>query len=296
MRTTTLIALITLGFSGPVHAEKMTVWQTIKQVRRQMQLYRGDKRERARDKRAVGRSTFDKRLSVGDNLRALATTPGIRLSETSVGRGDKARKIPVVEIELAGKHSTKAIRAVRARVGEQTTEFNYKIPNEKNRLGHVAVQPRGGALYDMTGTRGVHELPWLAKTALKLFTGRSDISTARKRNARRFFESRDDQASGDIYAGMLFGASAAEAATHRAIYDKRRGEVKEFSTGGRDPAKGIYSCAFFLTHEVGFLNERGIDASVSAKGTAAAAFNSDKLEGLVVYRMPNAPKGLPKIP
>jgi len=273
--------MILFGLTGPAHADKLSVWQTLKHVKKQLQIYRGDRAERLFDRFAVGRTTFDKRLSVADNLRALGHEPGMRLSKTTINHRD----IPVLEIELGGKHSTNAIRKL------------HKKPTQANPYGHVAVRPGVGGIYDMTGTRGLYELPWLARAALKLVHGGDgNVSTARKRNPRRFLESRKDQKSTDIYVGMLFAASAEESSALQALYNTRRNEVTEFSVSGGDADKGVYSCAQFLTHQAPFLNQRGINRTVSAKGMAGDGFRSVALEGMVVYRMPQAPEGTPSVP
>lgn len=271
----------------PKTGEKKTVGlrQAWHAAREELQVYRGSGLERLSDRMTVGKSDFDPKLPVRDNLKKLVEKHDIPHYYAKVN----GRDVLHVVVDLAaGKKTKQNLRQVLRRIGDQTIELNYKVASEKNRWGHVAVRVGGGALYDLTGTQGVAQLPPLAEKALKLVRGSGNLKFARRRSLRRFMESRRDSphASASVYQGMLFSATPEEIKTTKAVYERRLGEVKEFNVNGGDGKKGIFSCAQFLTEEVPFLNQRGINRNIGAKSTASAARSSDKLEAVLVYKMP----------
>ncbi len=254
-------------------------------VREELQVYRGPMLERWSDRLAIGRSTFNKKHTVGQNLKSLVEAQNIPHYTAKINGKDVLH----VVVDLAkGKQTKKTLRAVYGRVGAQTIELNYKQATKKNVYGHVAVRVGQGAVYDLTGTRGVATLPKFMETALKTLRGSSNLSFARRRNLRRFMEGRkaSPHASASVYFGMLYGASPKEVKETAKTYNKRLKEIKEFSVSGGDGAKGVYSCAQFLTEGVAFLNQRGVNSTVGAKSAASSGRGSDKLEAVLVYKMP----------
>ena len=255
-----------------------------RKARQEMQVYRGDRLERWSNRLAVGRSDFSAKLSVKANLEKLAKDRRLPHYYADVG----GRQVLHVVVDLAkGKQTKQALRSVMRRVGKQTIELNYKQASPKNRYGHVAVRVGDNALYDLIGTHSGARLPWLLEKAVKLLRGHGNLSFARKRNLRRFMESRKGDSS-SIYFGMLFSASPAELKQTRKLYNKRLKQVKEFSINGGDASKGVFSCAQFLTEGLPFLNDRGVASNIGAKGVAKDARDSSQLEAVVVYRMPGA--------
>jgi len=255
----------------------------IRSVREELHVYRGDRIERWSNRLALGRSDFNRKLSVAKNLEALVSQHKLPHYYASVN----GRQVLHVVVDLAhGRQTKKTLRRVLKRIGADTIELNFKAPTQKNRWGHVAVRVGSGATFDLTGTRGVARLPRLAERLLKLVRGKSSLSFARRRNLRRFMEGRRESNSASVYFGMLFQATPQEIAQTARTYRQRQGEIKEFSVSGGDAAQGVYSCAQFLTEAVPFLNQRGIGRNVGAKSTAAAARRSDKLQAVVVYKMP----------
>jgi len=276
-----------------VGAPRLTLGETIARARDEFQLYRGHRLERFSDYFVVGRSRFDAKLAVSDNLKRVVEDEKLPHYYAEIG----GREVLHVVIDLArGKETTRAVRAVMGRVGQQTIELNYKAATEKNRYGHVAVRLGGGALFDLTGTRGLAELPPVAAKILDTVRGSSDLSLARRRSLRRFMESRKDGGDGAGFFGMLYAASPEQIEGTEAIYRKRQSEMTAFSVGGGDGSKGVFSCAQFLTEDVPFFNERGIGRSIGAKSTASAGRASAALEAVIVYKMPSALAEQPAFP
>jgi hypothetical protein len=72
-------------------------------------------------------------------------------------------------------------------------------------------------------------------------------------------------------------------------YERRLGEVKEFSFAGGDPDRGVFSCAQFLTHEVPFFQRRGVAATSAARSAATGAARSPQLAAVIVYKTARTP-------
>lgn len=271
---------------GAGDAHRLSIRETWGKVREELQVYRGDRLERLSDFFTVGRSRFDAKLSVADNLKALVEKQQLPHYYADIS----GRQVLHVVIDLAqGKQTASAVRAVLRQVGKQTIELNYKAASAKNPYGHVAVRAGGGALFDLTGTKGMASLPEPLAKLLSKVRGSSDLSFARRRSLRRFMESRQDtpDASASVFYGMLFAATPEQIKQTEQIYRKRQGEMKEFCVSGGDASKGVYSCAQYLTEAVPFLNERGIGRNIGAKSTASAARGAAGLEAVVVYKMPS---------
>jgi hypothetical protein len=267
-------------------SHRLSIRDTWNKVREELQVYRGDKLEGLSDFFAVGRSSFDRGRSVADNLKSLVEQKKLPHYYAEIN----GRQVLHVVVDLAqGKQTAQTLRTVLRQVGQETIELNYKASNAKNPYGHVAIRVGGGATYDLTGTRGVASLPKTLSRLLEKVRGSSDLSFARRRSLRRFMESRRDvpEASASIYYGMLFGATPDQIKQTEQIYRKRQNEIKEFCVSGGDAAKGVYSCAQFLTESIPFLNDRGIGRNIGAKSTASAARASTSLEAVVVYKMPS---------
>jgi len=289
-RVKAAIAKLKSRFVRPKKANssnRLGLRESLRRAREELQLYRGRKLERWSDRLAYGKSDFDPQRSVADNLSALAEQEGIPTFTRTIN----GRKVLHLVVDLGeGKKSKKAIRRVFKRVADSTVEVNFKAPGGKNTAGHVAIRVGNGATYDLTGTEGVVQLPGVVERPLRFITGRNGIVMPRKRSLRRFFESRKDRVgSPPVFYGMLFQASAGELQKLEQSYEQRLGQVKEFSFGGGDPEKGVFSCAQFLTHDTPFLAERGIRPTVSAMGMAHAAATSPALAAVVVYKMPSTP-------
>ncbi len=252
-------------------------------LRNEFQLYRGRRLERLSDRRAYGRSDFDRRRSVADNLTALAHETGLPTFTRSIG----GRDVLHIVVDLGqGKHSTRAIRRVFRRVAADTIEMNFKSPGGSNTAGHVAVRVGAGATYDMTP--GV-SLPDPVMRSLRWLSRRDSITMARKRSLRRFLEARRDVGTPAVYYGMLFAASPDEVKGLERTYERRLGEVRSFSYAGGDPQEGEFSCAQFLTHEVPFFQQRGVAATSGARSAAAGAAHSPQLAAVIVYKTARTP-------
>ena len=266
-------------------SNRLGMREALQRAREELQLYRGRKLERWSDRLAYGRSDFDPQRSVGDNLASLAADAGIETFTKKIG----GRPVLHLVVDLGqGKKSTRAIRRIFKRVADSTIEVNFKAPGGRNTAGHVAVRVGDGATYDLTGTEGVHQLPTMVERPLRFITGRNGIVMPRKRSLRRFFETRKDRVGAPpVFYGMLFQASAGELKAVETAYEQRLGQVKEFSFGGGNPEKGVFSCAQFLTHDTPFLSERGIRPTVSAMGMARSAATSPSLAAVIVYKMPS---------
>ncbi len=281
-----LVALFVLCALSVAQAAPKTSWgQIVRKVRRELQVYRGRPLERISDRWAAGRSTFDPKASVAKNLEKLVAQKKLQSYVATLG----GRKVLHVVVDLAkGKQSAQALRAIHARVAGQTIELNYKAASPTNTTGHVAVRVGSGALYDLTGTRGAVEMPPLLTKVLTFLRGRSDLSFARRRNLRRFMESRKDRKDTHqgLYYGLLFAATPQEQQTTRAVYEGRLKSLAGFAIGGGDSAKGIYSCAQFLSEKVPFFNERGVQRTIGARSMVSSCKSSQKLEAVIVYRMP----------
>lgn len=268
------------------HGDRIGLRQAFQQARQEFQVYRGDRLERWTNRLAVGRSDFNKKLSVKGNLESLVKEKNLPHYYAEVG----GKQVLHVVVDLAqGKKTKAALRSVMRRVGDQTIELNYKAATPKNTYGHVAVRAGNGALYDLTGTQGVAKLPKLLERLVQTLRGTTNLSFARKRSLRRFMESRTDSphATASVYYGMLFAAAPEQVKGTQGVYNERLKNIKEFSVGGGDAAKGVFSCAQFLTEGVPFLNERGIGRNIGARSTASAAHTSSQLEAVVVYKMPS---------
>ena len=287
-RVKSALARIKARFTRPKTAsssKRLGLRESLTRAREELQLYRGRKLERWSDRLAYGKSDFDPKRSVGDNLSALAEQEGIPTFTRTIN----GRKVLHLVVDLGqGKKSKQAIRRIFKRIADNTVEVNFKAPGGKNTAGHVAIRVGDGATYDLTGTEGVVELPGVVERPLRFITGRKGIVMPRKRSLRRFFESRKDRVGTPaVFYGMLFQASAGDLKQLEQSYEQRLGQVKEFSFGGGDPDKGVFSCAQFLTHDTPFLAERGIRPTVSAMGMAHAAATSPALAAVVVYKMPS---------
>ncbi len=276
-------ALLPTGNAG---GHRLSLGEALGRARAELQIYRGEHLERLSDLLTVGRSRFDPSLSVADNVKRAAEEAHL----TSYLADLDGRQVLHVVVPLASGASTaRAVRALQRQVGEQTIELNYKAASSTNPYGHVAVRTGGGALFDLTGTRGVAELPPLLGALLGALQGSPDLSLARRRSLRRFMESRQaSDASSSVFHGLLFAATPAEIEQTEDLYRRRQGQVKAFAVGGGEASKGVFSCAQFLTEGVPFLNQRGIGASVSARATASAARRSPQLEAVLVYQPPGA--------
>lgn len=264
---------------------RLGIRETLRAARKELHVYRGRTLERMGDFLTLRRSTFDKTKSVAQNLEAVVQKKGIPHYYKEIN----GRKVLHVVVDLGqGKTSKKAVREVFRRIGRESIELNYKAPTKKNTYGHVAVRVGLGATYDLTGTRGVAQLPRPLERAIQAISGKSDLTFARKRNLRRFMESRKEkpQSEGDLYYGLIFGANTEGLHETRALYEKRLGEITSFSVSGGDSTKGVYSCAQFLSEGVPFFNDKGITKTASAKGMVRNAVASDKLEAVVVYKTP----------
>lgn len=260
----------------------------LRTAKENFQVYKGDKLEKWANRIKVGRSTFDKKLTVKKNLVEMVNTQKMDHYYANVD----GRDVLHIVVDLGqGKATQESVRNVLRRVGNETVELNYKAATEKNPYGHVAVRVGNGALYDLTGTRGVSSLPKFMERTLTFIRGKKDLTFARKRNMRRFMESRKDSphASANVYYGMLFAASPKEVKETQNLYNQRLKQATNFNVNGGDASKGEYSCAQFLTENVPFFNSRGVGASVGAKSTTSAAKKSLQLEAVVVYKMPSVP-------
>lgn len=256
------------------------VWRTAKE---NFQIYRGDKMERWANRIKVGRSDFKKQHSVKQNLADLVKSKGMEHYYAQV----EGRDVLHIVVDLGKGAATKdSVRSILRRVGNETVELNYKAATEKNVYGHVAVRVGNGALYDLTGTQGVANLPKFMERTLHFIRGTTNLTFARKRNMRRFMETRSDSAdaSAGVYYGMLFAASPKEVAQTQALYNQRIKQATNFNVNGGDGAKGEFSCAQFLTENVPFFNDRGVGANIGAKSTTSAAQKSLQLEAVVVYK------------
>jgi hypothetical protein len=274
-----------LGGQPGATSEKLRVRDVWHKVREEFQLYRGDRLERLADRLAIGRTDFDPKRSVAENLKALVDEKQLPHYYAEVG----GKQVLHVVIDLAqGGRTKQALRGVLRRVGAQTIELNYKASNEKNRYGHVAVRVGAGATFDLTGSRGVAELPQPIAKLLGALRGQSDFSFARRRNLRRFMETRRDgpDVSAGLFYGMLLAASPAEVKATETIYKERQRTMTGFSVSGGDAAKGVWSCAQFLTEGVPYLNQAGIAGTVGARSAASAARRSPALEAVLVYKTP----------
>lgn len=288
--TQILVGLCLLGSLSLADAAPQTWRQVFRKVRRELQIYRGKTLERLSDRWAAGRSTFDPKAGgVANNLAKLVADKKLPSYMAKIG----GREVLHVVVDLGkGKRSAQALRAIHARVANQTIELNYKASSPSNRAGHVAVRVGGGALYDLTGTRGVAQLPPLLTKALSFLRGRSggstDLTFARRRNLRRFMESRKDSkdAHKGLYYGLLFAATPKEQKATGAVYEGRLRSLTGFAMGGGSAEKGVYSCAQFLSEKVPFFNDRGVQRTIGARSMASSCKTSDKLEAVIVYRMP----------
>ena len=263
---------------------RLSIREAWSAVREELQVYRGDRLERLSNFFTVGPSRFDAERSVAENLKAVVDKEKLPHYYADIN----GRQVLHVVIDLAqGKQTRKALRSVLRRVGKQTIELNYKSPTAKNPYGHVAVRTGGGALFDLTGTKGMAELPPSLSKILSTIRGSSDLSFARRRSLRRFMESRSEADSASVYFGMLYAATPEQIQQTEQIYRQRQGEMKEFCVSGGDASKGVYSCAQYLTENVPFLNERGIGRNIGAKSMAGAGRGASALEAVVVYKMPS---------
>ena len=271
--------------TGEAKSGRISWRETLAKAREEFQVYRGDRMERWANRVKVGRSDFNTKQTVKENLGELVKKEGIEHYYAKVDGKDTLH----VVVDLAkGKGTRDPLRSVLRRVGNETIELNYKQATKKNVYGHVAVRVGDGALYDLTGSRGVAQLPKFMEKTLQAIRGTNSLTFARKRSLRRFMESRKDSphASASVYFGMLFAANPKEVKQTQKIYNKRIGQVKDFNVSGGDASKGVYSCAQFLTEDVPFFNKRGVDKNIGAKGTASAARKSPELQAVVVYKMP----------
>jgi hypothetical protein len=263
--------------------------ETIAKAREEFQVYRGDRVERWANRIKVGRSDFNTKQTVTQNLDALVKKEGLDHYYADVN----GKSTLHVVVDLAKGSTTRdPLRKVMRRVGNETIELNYNQATKKNVYGHVAVRVGDGALYDLTGSRGVAQLPKFMEKTLQAIRGTNSLTFARKRSLRRFMESRKDSphASASVYFGMLFAATPKEVKQTQKLYNKRIRQVKDFNVSGGDASKGIYSCAQFLTEGVPFFNKRGVDKNIGAKSTASAARQSPELQAVVVYKMPTVSK------
>jgi hypothetical protein len=256
-------------------SNRLGIRESLRRAREELQLYRGRKLERWSDRLAYGKSDFNAGRSVGDNLAELAADAGIPTYTKTIN----GRPVLHLVVDLGqGKKSTKAIRRIFKRVADSTVEVNFKAPGGTNTAGHVAIRVGDGVV----------QLPGVVERPLRFITGRNGIVMPRKRSLRRFFESRKDRVGAPpVFYGMLFQASAGDIKSMEKAYEQRLGQVKQFSFGGGDPEKGVFSCAQFLTHDTPFLAERGIRPTVSAMGMARSAATSPALAAVIVYKMPS---------
>ena len=292
IRASGLVLLLAVGSSAqaaPPEHKALSIRETWAKVREEFQLYRGPRLERWSNRLAVGRSDFDAQKPVSENLKALVAEKNLPHYYADVN----GRQVLHIVVDLAkGRETKDALRSVLRRVGDQTIELNYKAASDKNRYGHVAVRVGGWATYDLTGTLGVSELPKPLAKLLSALRGQSDLSFARKRNLRRFMESRREGAglSAGLFYGMLFAATPEQQAATEKVYAERQRTMTGFNVGGGDACKGVFSCAQFLTEDVPFLNQRGVGKTVGARSAAASAHGSSSLEAVLVYRTPSVPE------
>jgi hypothetical protein len=280
-----LVALSATATAGAGDRRRVSVTEVWQKLRDEFQLYRGRALERWSDRLAVGHSSFDPGLTVKKNLEALVKEHQLPHYYADI----RGKQVLHVIVDLAqGEKTASSLRQAFRRVGSDTIELNYKAATPKSPYGHVAVRVGDGATYDLTGTRGTAELPQPLRLALAFVRGSEDLSFGRKRNLRRFMETRraGPDISPSLFYGLLFRADAKELADTAARYESRLKQVTEFSVVGGDADRGVYSCAQFLTHAVPFFNQRGVPAAVSAKGITRAALESDALEAVIVYRTP----------
>ncbi len=257
-----------------------------RKVKDNFQLYKGDKIEGWANRIKVGRSDFNSKHSVHKNLAHLVKAKGMDHYYAKID----GRDVLHIVVDLGkGKATKESMRDVLRRVGSQTVELNYKASTAKNPYGHVAVRVGNGGFYDLTGTSGVATLPKFMERTLSFIGKSPNLTFARKRNMRRFMESRGDRPEGAAYYGMLFAASAGEVKQTQKLYNQRLKEATSFNVSGGDSKKGEFSCGQFLTEGVPFFNSRGVGKNVGAKSTAEAAKSSLKLEAVVVYKSASTP-------
>jgi hypothetical protein len=255
-------------------------------VRENFQVYKGDKIEGWANRIKVGRSDFNSKHSVQKNLSNLVKSKGMDHYYAKID----GRDVLHIVVDLGkGKATKESVRDVLRRVGNHTVELNYKASTAKNPYGHVAVRVGNGGFYDLTGTQGVATLPKFMERTLSFMGKSPSLTFARKRNMRRFMESRGDRPDGSAYYGMLFAASAGEVKQTQKLYNQRLKEATSFNVSGGDSKKGEFSCAQFLTEGVPFFNSRGVGKNIGAKSTTAAAKSSLKLEAVVVYKSASTP-------
>ena len=257
-----------------------------KTVKENFQVYKGDRIEGWANRMKVGRSDFNGKHSVQKNLAHLVQKKGMEHYYAKID----GRDVLHVVVNLGkGKSTKESMRDVLRRVGGQTVELNYKASTAKNPYGHVAVRVGNGAFYDLTGTRGVATLPKFMERTLAFMGKSANLTFARKRNLRRFMESRGDNPQGTAYYGMLFAASSSEVKQTQALYNERLKQATSFNVSGGDAKKGEFSCAQFLTESVPFFNSRGVGKNIGAKSTTEAAKGSLHLEAVVVYKSASTP-------
>lgn len=262
-------------------SNSLPLGEIIAAVRQELQLYRGEFIERLSDRIALGRSTFNASASVAQNIAEVAEQEGLETFTRKVN----GRDVLHVVVNLGeGEETRRPLRALLRRVGKQTVELNYKAPKKSVAYGHVAVRVGGGAFYDLTGTRGVAELPEQVENLLRMVTGREDLSLARRRNHRRFFESRSSDYGPMLFVGMLFAANEGEQKALRGVYEERLKTMKGFNVSGGDASQGVYSCAQYLSEDVPFWNERRVRGTIGANAFARMGRESSQLEAVVVYK------------
>jgi hypothetical protein len=267
--------------------ELRSLWGEIRSLKNEW-LYRGRLIERASDLRAFGRPNFGARRSVAEDLVTVAQRNEIPHEFRSIG----GRQVLHLQVELGhGEATARALRAILRRVGSDTIELHYKVPAAGGRTpyGHIAVRVGDGATYDLIGDPSGQPV----SRPLQWLTGQRTMSKARRRNLRRFFESRMilPRKGETIFKGYLFRATRSDVAETKAIFERRIGEVTAFSLYGKDeegrgPDDGVYSCGTFVTHRLPFLNTRGVHSSIGAEEIDSAAERSPALDAVIEYRLP----------
>jgi hypothetical protein len=257
---------------------------SVRRFAREFRVYYGDRVERVLDRRATGRSTFQRGESVSKNLDSLVAEKGLSHYYADLG----GRKVLHIVVDLAKGDETKdTLRAIMGRVQGETIEVLEKAPSSGSPYGHVSIRVGERATYDLVGAHQGYNLPQPLVRVTQALTGQSNLFQARKRNMRRFFESLDEAGSKSVYRGYLFSATREQIDATDQLYTDRRKEIKGFDIEGG--SNGTFNCAQFLTENVPFLNDRAIDRTISAQGVVRSAQRSSALEAVVIYRMPGAP-------
>ncbi|MCC6752117.1 MAG: hypothetical protein IT371_30985 [Deltaproteobacteria bacterium] len=271
------------GDGNPAAATSCTTqpmpWrEVVRQLREELQLYRGRRLERASDWLALGPGKTLHRDTVDESLKRFVREQNLPHRIERIGDRD----VLVLQVKLGhGSASSKVLRELYRRVGDRTVEYSNKF-SPRLRYPHSALRVGLEATYDLAGKPADVTVPSLVRWVLRALRGDDTLYLVRRRNMRRVLE-KTPPGSTSGYVGYLLEVSPTELRELAGTFERRARRVTGFAVSGGDGSKGEYSCAQFLTEDIPLFQRWGITGHPWSTQAAQQVASAPRLRAIVEY-------------